>query len=93
MTSKLLHKKWKSIIALLLAAGSTILDLYFVWGLLCLFWSVENIKNKEAYFVEKVEKTTNPILYWVIIAVWLGMGGYYVYYDLILYNISLPFLN
>ncbi|MGB0496462.1 MAG: hypothetical protein ACPGJI_08900 [Kangiellaceae bacterium] len=81
--SKFLREKLKSKIALVLAVVSILLNLYFIWGALCLFWAFENIKNEETYFVEKVEKIANPILYWIIIGVWLSMGGYYIYYDLV----------
>jgi len=53
----------------------------FVWGIFCLFWGLENIRAKEAYFVERIERAINPVLYWIIIGIWLGMGLFYFYMD------------
>lgn len=78
---KFVPKRWKTYFALVLAVIAFSCDLLFIWGLFCLFWGSQNIKAKEAYFVERIERKTNPILYWIIIAIWVVMGGLYIYFD------------
>lgn len=78
---KYIPARWKTILALVLAVTAVYFGLLFVWGLFCLFWGIENIRSKEAYFVERIERQKNPVLYWVIIASWLAMGVMYFYSD------------
>ncbi|GLO63289.1 hypothetical protein MACH09_37970 [Vibrio sp. MACH09] len=87
MNSKYIPKRWKTILALILAAFALKFNLLFVWGMFCLFWGVENIRAKEAYFVERITRRDDPVLYWIIIAVWLVMGVFYFYLDDTIFNL------
>ncbi len=87
MDNKFIPKRWKTILALILAAIAFKFNLLFVWGMFCLFWGVENIRAKEAYFVERIARKDNPVLYWVIIATWLGSGALYFYMDETIFNL------
>lgn len=78
---RFLPKKWKTIFALLLALIALTFNLFWVWGVFCLFWSWQNFRAKEAYFVEKIERRESPVLYWIIVLSWLGMGILYFYSD------------
>jgi preprotein translocase subunit SecE len=73
--------RWKTIIALILVLIAIKFNLLFIWGIFCFFWGGENIRSKEAYFVERIERQESPIMYWMIIACWLAMGAIYFYLD------------
>ena len=73
--------RWKTLLALTMAGIAINFNLLFIWGAFCLFWGVENIRSREAYFVERIERNQNPLLYWVIIAAWFTMGVLYFYFD------------
>ncbi len=78
--------RWKTLLALMLALFAVIYHWLFVWGIFCLFWGWENLRAKEAYFVERIERSENPVLYWIIIAIWVGMGLFYFYIDETVFN-------
>ncbi|WP_253649311.1 hypothetical protein [Vibrio tubiashii] len=73
--------KWKTMVALLLAIIALKFNLFVIWGVFCCFWGVENLRNKEAYFVECVKLSDNPILFTIIILSWFFMGALYFYID------------
>lgn len=73
--------RWKTLLAMGLVILAVVLDLIFIWGIFFWFWAIENIRTGEAYFVERVNKEDEPVLYWVIIAIWLVIGGYYFFFD------------
>ena len=73
--------KWKSMLALVLAAIGTVKGWLFIWGVFCLFWAVVNIRAQEAYFVERIERSQSPVIYWIIIAVWLLLSATYFAID------------
>ncbi|MDC5851813.1 hypothetical protein OPW32_21730 [Vibrio europaeus] len=73
--------KWKTMVALLLAIIALKFNLFVIWGVFCCFWGIENLRNKEAYFVERVKLSDNPILFTIIILSWFFMGALYFYMD------------
>ncbi|WP_375753581.1 hypothetical protein [Vibrio sp. HN007] len=76
---EVLRTRWKTIAALILALVALIFDLVLVWGIFCLFWASQNIRHREAYFVERIERDDNPILYWIIVSAWLAAAFFYFY--------------
>ncbi|WP_026970900.1 VOC family protein [Aliagarivorans marinus] len=79
MTPTTPHKpsiKWRSMIGLIGIAVAILLDANWVWGLFFLFWVIPDIKYAETHFMERVRRQENPLLYWLIIATWLGLSGY-----------------
>ena len=68
--------KWKSVIGLLFLYIALWNDWQWVWGILFLMWAIANIMSETTYFVEFVEKSKNPILYWAIILTWILLAIY-----------------
>lgn len=79
--------RWKTLLALALAFTAFKFNLMFIWGLFCLFWAIENIRIKEAYFVERIERRENPILYWIIVGIWVTTGIFYFSMDPTIWHI------
>lgn len=68
--------KWKTVIALILLLIATALNWSWVYGILFIAWAIADIVGGRVYFVEEVAKTANPILFWVIVILWLLLGVY-----------------
>ena len=60
------------LVALLTA---TLLDWYWPWGLLFLYWVVVGLRQREAFLIERIAKERNPILYWCINGLWAGSAS------------------
>ena len=67
--------------ALLALGVATYLDWYWPWGLLFIYWAVPSVLTGEAFLVERITKTTNPILFWLITGIWVTFGIWTVYAD------------
>lgn len=68
--------KWKSIIGLLFLYIALWNDWQWIWGILFLTWAIKNIISENTYFIEAIEKSKNPILYWAIILTWILLAIY-----------------
>jgi hypothetical protein len=59
----------------LVALGiATYMDWLWVWGLLFLYWAVPNVFTGEAFLVEPIKRSSNPVLFWIITVMWAGFG-------------------
>ncbi len=76
--------KWLTVIAIVVLTVATIMSWYWVWGLLFIYWAVGSIRIGEAFVVETVHREDNPVLFWIISAMWAGFGLWYVITDLAL---------
>ncbi|MEW7290243.1 hypothetical protein [Aquimarina sp. 2304DJ70-9] len=76
--------KWRTIIALILMYVAIIMDWQWAWGILFLLWVIPDLVSGTTYFIEPIDRTTNPFLYWVIIISWILMA---------LYSISVLFID
>ncbi|NQZ42854.1 MAG: VOC family protein [Flavobacteriaceae bacterium] len=63
--------KWKAIIGLLLILIGIVGDWTWLWSLFFTFWVVQDLRSGQTYLMETVSRTQNPILYWVILLVWM----------------------
>lgn len=56
---------------LVAAAG---LGIYWIWGLLFLWWAVPSVMSGRAFFVFEVSRDEDPILFWLVVALWAAFG-------------------
>lgn len=63
--------KWKTIIALILLSVAVVMNWSWVWGILFIFWVTFDLINQETYFVERITRAENLVLYWIIVAAWI----------------------
>ena len=68
--------KWRSVIGLLLIYIAVFLNWQWLWGALFLFWIAPDFFTGVTYFIERVERQENPILYWAILLTWLVLSVY-----------------
>lgn len=54
---------------------SAVFGLYWVWGLLFLWWVIPAIASGQAHFVFEVHQDEDPILFWAVIVLWAVLGA------------------
>ena len=69
-------KQWKNILGLVIIVVSVIMDWHWAWGIMFFIWFLQGIQHEETTLFEGVTKRESPILYWVILLMWLGMALY-----------------
>lgn len=67
---KILLDKLKSKLALLFILICVISGKYWLFGFLFLVWAILDIRNRQTYLLEIIQKDENPILYWIIVITW-----------------------
>lgn len=79
-SAPILHppKRWRSILALCLIATGLFFDWYWVWGILFIFWALLDLRNRRTYLLEDIPRSECPVLYWVIVLLWLTLAGWSV---------------
>lgn len=70
--------KWKTIIAIGLVTVGIILDLPMLFGFLYISWAILDIKSGHAYIIEDILKSEHPLLFWIIVVLWMSSGLYLV---------------
>ncbi|PML82137.1 VOC family protein [Enterovibrio norvegicus] len=68
--------KWRAIAGLLLVAVAIVLDANWVWGGFFLLWLIPDLKSGVTHFMERIARRENPLLYWLIMAVWICLSVY-----------------
>ncbi|MEM7428208.1 MAG: hypothetical protein AAF441_19125 [Pseudomonadota bacterium] len=70
-------------LALAVLVLATVREWYWLWGLLFIFWSIQGLRSGQAFLIEDISRDDDPVLYWLISAMWAGFGLWYVYADLV----------
>lgn len=71
--------KWRAIVGLFVVTLATILNLNWVWGIVFLLWVIPDLQSGETYFFEQVTRQQNPILYWLIMIMWIASSVYFFF--------------
>jgi len=71
--------KWRAIFGLFIVTVATLSEFNWVWGLLFLFWVIPDIRHGSTHFLEHVERRKNPVVYWLIISVWVILSLYLLF--------------
>lgn len=53
---------------------SAVLGIYWVWGLIFLWWLVPSVLSRQAMLIFEVTRDEDPILYWAVIVLWALFG-------------------
>jgi len=57
----------------------------WMWGVLFWYWAIPSLLSGETYFMERVGRKEDPILFWVTIVSWILIGGMFIamsFYDI-----------
>jgi hypothetical protein len=49
--------------------------LYWVWGLMFLWWLVPAVLSGQAYLVFEVNRDEDPVLFWAVVLAWALFGA------------------
>ncbi|AFY39598.1 Glyoxalase/bleomycin resistance protein/dioxygenase [[Leptolyngbya] sp. PCC 7376] len=71
--------KWRASLGLFFVTLAIILNLNWVWGILFLLWVIPDIQSGSTYFFELVECRENPIIYWLIMVMWIALSIYFFF--------------
>jgi len=63
--------KIKSKLALTFILVVVLTGKYWLFGFLFLIWVILDLKNGQTYLLEIIQRKDNPILYWLIVIMWL----------------------
>ena len=74
--------KWPTVIAIPVLLLATWQEWYWVWGFLFLYWALPGLWSGQVYLLEPIERLRNPILFWIITAMWAGFGLWTIVADL-----------
>ena len=66
--------KWKALLGLVIVWVATLTGQVWVWAMLFVWWAVVDMFYGETHFFERVERATNPLTYWTIVASWIGLS-------------------
>lgn len=72
--------RWKTIFAIGLVVGAMVMEMPILFGLLYMLWAVLDIKSGHAYIIEDVSRKDHPVLFWIIVFLWMG-SGLYIFLD------------
>ena len=50
------------------------LGIYWVWGLLFVWWIVPTILSGQAFLVSEINREDDPFLFWAIVCLWTLSG-------------------
>ena len=73
----------RAILSLLLIVLSTLMNWYWLWGLLILLWAVNDMLTGQVWLSETIEKRSDPLLYHLVLFVWLVFGFYFVLFPFV----------
>jgi len=65
---------WKSIFALAVIGSGLYFEWYWVWGVLLVIWAIMDLRNKGTYLLDFIPRSDWPVLYWIIVLMWLILG-------------------
>ena len=66
--------RWFTLAALAIVVVAVLFDYQWIWGLLFLSWSAPSLYTGVVFLVEPVHRAENPRLFWIIVALWLGLS-------------------
>lgn len=70
--------KWRTILGLIIILIAIVFNWNWMWGILFLLWVIPDIKNGYTFFIEPINRKDHPLLFWVIVIMWLLMSVYFL---------------
>lgn len=61
-------------IALPVLLGAAFFGLYWVWGLMFLWWLVPSVTTGQTMLVTEINRDADPIMFWAVVTLWALFG-------------------
>lgn len=71
--------RWKSILALIIIGLGVFFEWKWIWGAFCIIWAVIDLRRRETYLFEDIPRNESPVLYWIVVSLWLIFGVLGIY--------------
>ncbi|MEM8897357.1 MAG: hypothetical protein AAGC85_04600, partial [Bacteroidota bacterium] len=78
-SEKSTHTHWKAWMGVGLILAGLLMDWHWLWGIFFLLWALSDLRSGVTYLFEPIHKKTNPLLYWLILMIWLGLSVYSIF--------------
>ena len=73
----------RALLSLCLIYLATLMDWYWLWGALILFWATIDLLNDQVWLSEIVTRRANPVIFYMILFTWFLFGFYLLLIPLI----------
>ena len=71
--------KWRSLLGLILIYLAIAFEADWLWGMLFLFWVIPDLKSGVTNFIEPLNRSQNPVMYWAVVLTWIGLSVSYLF--------------
>lgn len=61
-------------IALPILLAAAVFGVYWIWGLLFVWWIFPIIVNGQSFLLFEVKRAEDPVLYWAVVGLWAVLG-------------------
>ncbi|MEM0895759.1 MAG: VOC family protein [Verrucomicrobiota bacterium] len=68
--------KWRTMIGIVVVALAVLFEMDWIWGVLFLYWIIPDLFSGTTYFIEPLQRSRNPWLYWTVVVTWLVLSAY-----------------
>ncbi len=75
---------WPTYLAILAVLAATLLDWYWVWGIVFLIWSIRALIERETTLIQDVSLDEAPALFWMLTVLWFSLSILMIAHDVML---------
>ena len=73
-------RTWPTLVVLAATWAVTAIGQIWIFGLLFLAWAAYDIAMGESYFLQRIKRNDNPLVFWAIELSWIGFGLLWILY-------------
>ena len=74
--------KWKTLTALILLPWASWFEaINFYFAALFPVWSIQGMKNRQAFYIDNISHDDNPVLFWLVSILWIVFSGMSLLYS------------
>ena len=74
--------RWINIVVLAVLLIAIWMDWLWIWGILFIYWAVPSLLTGETHLVGSVPREEQPVIFWLVTALWIGLGVLAILWDL-----------
>jgi len=78
-----LSRYWPTYLAITAVLGATLLEWYWLWGLVFLIWSIRAIRERQATLVQDISEDDAPVLFWTLTVLWVVLSVLLILQDVL----------